>query len=62
MRFKYDADVDILVIKFNDQHVADSDEIAPDVILDISANQEPVRLEILDASKKIDDPSTLTMS
>ncbi|MBU3742500.1 MAG: DUF2283 domain-containing protein [Candidatus Kapabacteria bacterium] len=62
MRFKYDADVDILVIEFNDQQVADSDEIAPDVILDISVNQEPVRLEILDASKKIDDPSTLTMS
>jgi uncharacterized protein YuzE len=62
MRFRYNADVDVLVIEFNDQLVADSDEIAPDVILDISENQEPVRLEILDASKKIDDPSTLTMS
>lgn len=60
MRFTYDRSVDVLVIQFNDHHVAESDEIAPGIIVDLSDDQTIVRMEILDASQKVDDPSSAT--
>lgn len=61
MRYSYDPEVDVLVIEFNDHRVTDSDEIAPGIIVDLSADNTVVRLEILEASHKVDDPSKISL-
>jgi len=59
MRIRYDPDVDVLRIVFNDRPVEESDEEKPGLILDYDKNGNIVGMEILDASKRIEDPRTM---
>lgn len=57
MKVKYDQQVDILYISFNDQEVYESDEEKPGVIIDYSKDGSVVGIEILDASKHMTNPA-----
>ena len=59
MKVKYDKEVDILYIKFNDQPVNESDEEKPGVVLDYAADGSIVGIEILNASVKMPQPNVL---
>jgi uncharacterized protein YuzE len=52
----YDPEVDVLRIILRDAPVAESDEDKPGVVLDYDADGNVVGLEILDASRRTDDP------
>jgi uncharacterized protein YuzE len=56
MKVTYDPKVDIVRIIFRDVSVAESDEEKPGVILDYAEDGSIVGLEILDASKRMDNP------
>jgi uncharacterized protein YuzE len=56
MRVIYDAGTDTLSIILSDQPVAESDEEKPGVILDFDAGGNVVSMEILDASRRVDQP------
>lgn len=56
MKVTYDEEVDALRIIFNDAPVEESDEEKPDLILDYDRAGNIVGLEILDASKQIQNP------
>ncbi|MBN1284122.1 MAG: DUF2283 domain-containing protein [Anaerolineae bacterium] len=49
MRIKYDPSVDILMIYLREGSYAISEEVAPDMIVDLDENGAPLRIEILNA-------------
>jgi uncharacterized protein YuzE len=55
MKLHYDRDADALIIVLRETLIAESDEVGPGVIADYGDDGEIVRLEILDASRKVDD-------
>lgn len=57
MKVKYDKEVDVLYISFNDEIVKESDEDKPGIILNYAENGSIVGIEILDASKKMPQPT-----
>jgi uncharacterized protein YuzE len=59
MKIKYDKVVDVIYLNFSDQEVAESDEDKPGIILDYDKNGNIVGIEILDASKRTVNPSSL---
>lgn len=59
MKVKYDAEVDVLRITLNDEPVEESDESKPGVILDYDARGKVIGLEVLDASKCVEDPTSV---
>ena len=59
MKVTYDPEVDALTIVLSDVVVEESDEAKPGVILDYDANGNIVGLEILNASKRIDNPKAI---
>ncbi|MCV3213994.1 DUF2283 domain-containing protein [Plectonema radiosum NIES-515] len=62
MKINYDPEVDILRIILSDVPIEDSDEEKPGVILDYDEDGNIIGLEILDASKRIDNPRSLEYS
>lgn len=56
MKVTYDFNVDVVRIVLRDAPVAENDEDKPGVILDYDADGNVVGLEILDASKRIENP------
>lgn len=55
MKFSYDAEADALRCYWGEPgQVAESDEVAEDVILDYDANGRVIGVEILDAKKRIE--------
>jgi len=56
MKVTYDPEVDVLRIVLSKAQVEESDEDKPGVILDYDRNGNIVGLEILDASKRVEDP------
>ena len=56
MKAIYDPEVDVLKIAFSERPIEESDEDKPGMILDYDAAGNVVSLEILDASKKMEDP------
>ncbi len=62
MKITYDPEVDILRIILSDLPIEDSDEEKLGVILDYDENGNIIGLEILDASKRIDNPRSLEYS
>ncbi|MEH2225175.1 DUF2283 domain-containing protein [Nostoc sp.] len=62
MKINYDPEVDILRIILSDVPIEDSDEEKPGVILDYDQDGNIIGLEILEASKRIDNPRSLEYS
>ena len=56
MKVTYDRQTDILQLIFTSAPVEESDEDKPGVIIDYDKNGNVVGMEILDASKRIEDP------
>jgi uncharacterized protein YuzE len=59
MKVTYDPEVDVLRIVFSAAPIKESDEDKPGVILDYDTNGNVVGLEILDASKRMENPRSL---
>ncbi len=57
MKIKYDKELDILYIRFSDERVQESDSEKPGVVLDFDAKGGIVAIEILNASRKIPQPT-----
>jgi len=56
MKITYDPEVDVLRIVFSNAPVEDSDEEKPGIILDFDKGGNVVGMEILDASKRMENP------
>ena len=56
MKVTYDPQVDILRILFRDVPVEESDQDKPGVILDYDKDGNIVGLEVLNASKRVENP------
>ena len=54
MKVSYYPDTDTLYIDFADRPSVDSDEVSPDVVLDMDADNRIVGIEIERASEKMD--------
>lgn len=61
MRVNYDAKTDTLTVIFRDVPVAESDEEKPGVILDYDEAGNIVSIEVLDASRRVEDPTKVTL-
>jgi YD repeat-containing protein len=62
MKVNYDAETDTLTVVFRDVPVAESDEDKPGVILDYDAAGNLVSIEVLDASKRVQEPRSVTLA
>lgn len=59
MKIKYDPDIDVIRITFKDVEIEESDEETPGIILDFDASRNVVGIEIIQASKRIDNPQAI---
>ncbi|OGP66859.1 MAG: hypothetical protein A2031_06970 [Deltaproteobacteria bacterium RBG_19FT_COMBO_43_11] len=59
MKVFYDPEVDVLRILFSDHPVEESDEDKPGVIIDYDKDGNLVGFEVLEASKRIENPRAL---
>jgi len=59
MKVTYNPAVDVLRIVFSNVPIEESDEDKPGVILDYDKDGNVVGLEILDASKRMENPRSL---
>jgi uncharacterized protein YuzE len=62
MKIHYDRETDVLVIELRDERIKESDEVRPGVIADFGYDGGVVRFEVLDASKQVADPLTVTLA
>ncbi|MBL8501870.1 MAG: DUF2283 domain-containing protein [Rhodocyclaceae bacterium] len=62
MKVTYDRETDILQLVFSIAPVEESDEDKPGVIIDYDRNGNIVGMEILDASKRIEDPQAVSLN
>ncbi len=56
MKVTYDPQTDVLRMVFRPVAIEESDEDKPGIILDYDKDGNVVGLEILDASRRLDDP------
>ena len=61
IKVTYDRETDILQLVFSSAPVEESDEDKPGVIIDYDRNGNVVGMEILDASKRIEDPQAVRL-
>ncbi|GAB4347269.1 MAG: hypothetical protein OHK0047_41240 [Leptolyngbyaceae cyanobacterium] len=59
MKIKYDPEVDVIQITLKDVEIEESDEETPGIILDFDSNRNVVGIEILQASKRSDNPQAI---
>jgi uncharacterized protein YuzE len=59
MKVTYDPEVDVLRILLRETPIEESDEEKPGLILDYDKDGNLVGLELLDASRRIENPRTL---
>ncbi len=62
MKITYDPEVDVLRIIFSNVPIEESDEEKPGVIFDYDEDGNIVGLEIIDASKRMDNPCSVEYS
>jgi uncharacterized protein YuzE len=61
MKVTYDRETDILQLVFTSAPVEESDEDKPGVIIDYDKSGNVVGMEILDASKRVEDPQAVRL-
>jgi len=59
VKVTYDPEVDVVRIILSDAAIEESDEDKPGLILDYDKDGNIVGLEILDASKRIENPRSI---
>ncbi|WP_019498404.1 DUF2283 domain-containing protein [Pseudanabaena sp. PCC 6802] len=59
MKIKYDPDVDVIQIILKDVPIEESDEETAGIILDFDSGGNVVGIEILQASKRTDNPQAI---
>jgi uncharacterized protein YuzE len=59
MRMRVDHEADAIYLNLTDRPIKDSAEIADGIVVDYDAEGRIVGIEILDASKRTDDPDVL---
>jgi uncharacterized protein YuzE len=59
MRVRVDAGADAVYLNLTDRPVQESEEIVEGIVVDYDAEGRIVGIEILDASKRTNDPSVL---
>lgn len=56
MKVIYDPKTDTLTVRFKSEPIAESDEDKPGVILDYAEDGSLVSVEVLDASRRVENP------
>lgn len=56
MKVTYEAEVDVLRILFSNAPIEESDEEKPGMIIDYDKDGNVMGMEILDATKRMDNP------
>ena len=59
MRVRVDTVADAVYLNLTDRPIKDSEEVADGIVVDYDAEGRIVGVEILDASKRTDDPAAL---
>ena len=59
MKVTYDPEVDVLRILLNNEPIEESDTIKPGVIFDYDREGNVVGMEILNASKRMENPRSV---
>jgi len=59
MKITYDPEVDVLKMVFSNTIIEESDEDKPGVILDYDKDGNVVGIEILNASKRMENPRSV---
>jgi uncharacterized protein YuzE len=59
MRVRVDHGADAVYVNLTDRPIKDSAEVAEGIVVDYDAEGRIVGVEILDASKRTDDPAVL---
>ncbi len=62
MKIHYDRETDMLVIGLRAERIKESDEVRPGVIADFGYDGGVVRFEVLDASRRVADPLSVTLA
>lgn len=62
MKIRYDRETGTMVLTFKEERIKESDEVRPGVIADFGYDGRIVRFEILDASKHVEDPLSVTLA
>jgi YD repeat-containing protein len=62
MKINYDVKTDTLTVIFREVPVAESDEEKPGVILDYDDAGNIVSIEVLDASRRVEEPRKVTVN
>jgi uncharacterized protein YuzE len=60
MKISYDAQADVLRILFSNAAIDESDEEKPGIILDFDKIRNIVGMEILDGSKRMENPKAVS--
>jgi uncharacterized protein YuzE len=61
MKAHYDAEVDVFRIRWSDASIEESDEDQPGIILDYDQDDNVIGVEILNASKRIENVASLAL-
>lgn len=56
MSQRYDSKTDVILVRFSDAVIEDTDEISPGVLADYDAEGNVVGYEFLQASRRFPDP------
>jgi uncharacterized protein YuzE len=59
MKVTYDQEVDVLRVVFSSARIQESDEDKPGVVLDYDKDGNVVGIEILNASKRMENPRSV---
>jgi uncharacterized protein YuzE len=62
MKIRYDRETDTMVIILREERIKESDEVRPGVIADFGHDGGIVRFEILEASRHVQDPLSVTLA
>jgi uncharacterized protein YuzE len=60
MRVRVDQQADAVYVNLTDRSIKDSEEVADGIVVDYDDEGRIVGVEILDASKRTEDPTVLT--